>query len=375
MRTAAFITALSITGVAGLGMAAPAAAEGYEGWGPAHIEIPGVIDTLVTSSVPFTVTSPTPICDVWSTPNDVTKTGEGQYSLTVNQEYLDAGVTNARVNVEDCNGEWSTRSISLVSPLVANITDQISPWGESSQDRIAVSAKTSDGQPALIEILRDGKVVKREAATNQTEYRVPTKQARDAWQVRVTDSAGHSIIRDVRVAYKWAPMNRDSLGTFPQCSTVKYFYDDSREPKKARGMIKDIRTALRAFEKSTGLTFVPTGDKESADLSIDWDHLGGAAGIGGYSSINGKKTGEVSFDISTSWVARPGFGRTNTSPNRGALILHEIGHALGLGHVDANDTIMSPISRPGDPTRLTKYDKAGLAALYRPASCGATSSA
>lgn len=370
MRTKMLITALSITGVAGLGLAAPAGAVEYEGWGPAQIDIPDVVDTMTTDSVPFTVASPTPICDAWSTLHEVTKTAEGHYTLSFDPEYLYAGTNSARVNVEDCNGDRSSRVITLVTPLVAKITDQVAPWAGSYQNSIQVEARTGDGQPAVIEVLHDGKVVKREAATNQVSYPVSTKKATGSWQVRVADSSGRLISRDVSVAYKWAPMNHDKLGTFPQCSTVKYFYDDSREPKKARGMLKDVKTALRAFEKSTGLTFVPVVDKDSADLRFDWDQLDGAAGLGGYSSVNGKKIGEVTFDISNRWVAQAGFGRTNASPNRGALILHEVGHALGLDHVDARDTIMSPVTWPGDPTHLTKFDKAGLAALYQPSSCG-----
>jgi hypothetical protein len=61
-----------------------------------------------------------------------------------------------------------------------------------------------------------------------------------------------------------------------------------------------------------------------------------------------------------------GFGRGTT---RGALLLHEIGHAVGLQHVGATSQTMYPTVLSRSSTGYNSGDQAGLRKLGKPAGC------
>jgi hypothetical protein len=63
---------------------------------------------------------------------------------------------------------------------------------------------------------------------------------------------------------------------------------------------------------------------------------------------------------------RPGFGAGLT---RGELLLHELGHVIGLQHVGATSQTMYPVLLPRARARYHAGDRAGLAALGRSAGC------
>jgi hypothetical protein len=73
----------------------------------------------------------------------------------------------------------------------------------------------------------------------------------------------------------------------------------------------------------------------------------------------------VHYDLARSWSAA---GTTGTV-SLFATTLHEVGHVLGLGHVDAVDAVMGV--DPDRPMALSLHDRAGLHSLYGAGADGA----
>jgi hypothetical protein len=66
----------------------------------------------------------------------------------------------------------------------------------------------------------------------------------------------------------------------------------------------------------------------------------------------------------SSWM--PGFG---TGRHRANVLLHELGHVVGLGHYSNPGLQMNPSLTSRTPNGFAGGDLAGLAAVGRPAGC------
>ena len=166
--------------------------------------------------------------------------------------------------------------------------------------------------------------------------------------------------------------------------------------------VADVRTALERLSAATGMRFVytgttryaPTGDwaaASPAEVVVAWvnprtrpasaallgrDGRGAfVAGTGGYASKSWSYGGAWSAAIGRGFVVinaaqasafRPGFGAGVT---RGSLLLHELGHVVGLGHVGTASQVMYGVivSRPAAGYR--SGDLAGLARVGARAGC------
>ena len=65
-------------------------------------------------------------------------------------------------------------------------------------------------------------------------------------------------------------------------------------------------------------------------------------------------------------TVKPGFGSGIT---RGNLLLHELGHVVGLQHTDDTDQIMNPVLLPRSASGYRSGDLGGLARLGTDAGC------
>lgn len=95
-------------------------------------------------------------------------------------------------------------------------------------------------------------------------------------------------------------------------------------------------------------------------------HVDSVSGKGGFL---GQMRGGKYLQIRKSYLVLNSTGKTADIRNYSddeltRLIAHEIGHALGLGHVEDTDSIMYPKMLPGKSVALSRGDQLGMSELY-----------
>ena len=179
------------------------------------------------------------------------------------------------------------------------------------------------------------------------------------------------------------------------CIDVHFAVNPAKAPA---GAVDEIQAAFTRLGDATGIHFVydgpttekhgPFGERKALQLDrygnrwapilISWADAsaepllaGGTIGYGGSTSfLSGSfdeayVTGEVVFDTDQS-VLRPGFGPGLT---RGNLELHEIGHVVGLDHVQDRGQVMYPAISSDSPDGFAAGDRANLALLGADQGC------
>lgn len=185
----------------------------------------------------------------------------------------------------------------------------------------------------------------------------------------------------------WAPIvavNNSNPKAIPwKCETIKVMVNAKLAPK---GAVKDLKTALSQLSAATGVTWqfagftneMPTLNRDpQKPVLVAWVR-GGAKDVNGNTLINkteSGRSGPVYSSDATHWSSgvavfnidedsryTPGFG---TGRTRGTLLLHELGHVAGLGHVQDETNVMTEYSavRVG-PSVFSADDLQGLHAVF-----------
>lgn len=162
------------------------------------------------------------------------------------------------------------------------------------------------------------------------------------------------------------------------------------------GALEDVQSSLAQISTLTGLTFeyqgetteIPQSDwylkswpgRDYAPLIIAWatpetsdilqDGDSGRA-TANPALINGESrfvTGSVVLNSEHNDIYQAGFGQGKT---RGNLLLHEIGHSVGLGHAEHKGEMMHEEISPSTPATYAAGDLAGLSLLGSARGCAA----
>jgi hypothetical protein len=126
-------------------------------------------------------------------------------------------------------------------------------------------------------------------------------------------------------------------------------------------MVPEVRWALEAWRPSAvGLRFNEAADTGGASLVIRWaDTLD--AERAGVTDVTWDKAGRIRRAEVYLATRSPSSGRPFTVDARRAIVLHEIGHALGLPHSSRPGDVMFPVATA---TELSDRDRFSLRLLY-----------
>ena len=123
-----------------------------------------------------------------------------------------------------------------------------------------------------------------------------------------------------------------------------------------------LMAAFNTWESVASVDFQMVSSSGASDVDILSGSTGGAAGVAQYSydgnpGLSSILSGSVTFSSSLTWSPYGGSGGADFF----AVALHEIGHIIGLGHVNDTSEIMNPVI---STDTLGDGDIAGAQYLY-----------
>lgn len=205
--------------------------------------------------------------------------------------------------------------------------------------------------------------------------------------------------RKVKVGDGYAPRGKPKFHNFIKskglkwrfnpCQTIRYRINQAHIGKT---IVRESKKAMSIMSRATGISvkyvgktkYVPfkhKGFPKKTDFVLAWATEKKRPGLKGYGGLGGPVWGYQGRDARGKKVWRidqsaalfnvrykngwaNGFSSRGATP-RGHILLHEIGHAVGLQHVKSNKQIMfgSTWARDGDGTWRSRYaagDRTGL---------------
>lgn len=335
-------------------------------------------------------------------PVDTSKHGSNGYTVVAEDAYGgDFEVTSARtfwvhVNETQASVKWPTARAVRVNAKRPIITGTVKESGRRVAGRkVRLQHATHSGWQTLAST--------RSSATGTFRLAAPTNWL-TVHRLRVSVSGTNYAFGDtvgsksLTVRPKYRPLGKPrhyNVGSnrFSPCHTIRYRVNPARMRK---GGLADVKRAIAMVSQATGLKFkyvgrsgqVPfRGERRrsaprtryvtNADLLIGWvtqrqvPRMGrSTAGLGGATASGGSdrrwmfRTTDAMVALSAAYKPKAGFGR---GPTRGELLLHEIGHAVGLDHAMRRHQIMGYNVHAID--RFGAGDLVGLRNVGKSAGC------
>lgn len=214
-------------------------------------------------------------------------------------------------------------------------------------------------------------------------------------------SADHASTAPAGPGYSFIRVNPGGTPTrWNPCAPIHYRANLEQAPPNAP---LDLAAAISRISDATGLQFVDDGPttlipkttygidvQHRKPVVIAWARAGQTDKLGISLAVAGNPiartelgrggpitmispltkhgvdvSGSVVVDADASAALPPGFGRGGL----GVLLMHELGHLVGLGHVDDPAQIMNPSILPTKDGTWGSGDLAGLARLGRASGC------
>jgi hypothetical protein len=166
-------------------------------------------------------------------------------------------------------------------------------------------------------------------------------------------------------------------GTSWSSLSLKYYIYNTSDHLTSGQRENIIQTAFQTWAAVSALSFTQVFDPSQAQLKIKWvkgahgdghpfDGLGGILAHAAYPPpLGGAIAGEIHFDDDEPWTI------DNSGRNLLSVAIHEIGHALGLGHSSVTNAIMYPYYT--GITSLSYDDISAICDLYYPPISGPNS--
>jgi hypothetical protein len=194
------------------------------------------------------------------------------------------------------------------------------------------------------------------------------------------------------------PDGTHQLPRWDPCQSITYKVNVTRVhgQRDKRQAIRVTKSSVARVAKANGLMFsfegrtrvVPRSEnlsgQDAANLIVafvppsrtDYPLSGATAGYGGWQASYREHDGEYVAAITRGFVV---IDQTQTKNwpdglhsrgvTRANLVSHELGHAVGLGHVDDRGQLMNPMLSADSPEGFARGDRRGLRRVGRAAGC------
>ena len=296
-------------------------------------------------------------------------------------------VTPARAALGSVSADWPSAKLSRGSSV--SVTGRVS--GQAPGDGVLLQQKVLGGWRTVakdaLDSQRNYQVSIPTWWLGQRSYRVVTTDVQDTsnlgtasgtWAVEVVPTY---TAPGLKSQFKYST---SSYARWDPCRTIGYRVNARQATS---GAVTDVKGAFKRLSQATGFHFVYRGTTTgipqnggnswyaaNTQIVVAWARpsqssmlrlypnavaVGSAVTSGGYANGDGTSVSRIirgAVVVNSNKVYRGGFGSGNT---RGDIVLHELGHTMGLGHSGSKKQIMYPRITSG-PARLGEGDLNGL---------------